>query len=118
MPTNRRPVSRRPKVQITPAAIAVYRRLRAWDDQHTCPEEDPPYPGRVSNSADPTRCEMQRQYEAERDGYDAACAACEACKEAAADEVELLRALGIRLKPWERGLEDLPSVVAALEKSA
>jgi hypothetical protein len=32
-----------------------------------------------------------------------------------ADRAELLRVLGIRLRPWQLGLEDFPDIKAALE---
>jgi ribosomal protein S27AE len=115
MVTKRTPITRQFKVQVTPEAIAIYRRMRSWDNQHTCPKEDPPHPGRIFNSADPEHEERQRVYEAERDAYEAAREACPACAATMADHAELLRVLGIRLRPWQLGLEAFPDIEAALE---
>jgi hypothetical protein len=115
MATKRTPITRQLKVQVTPEAVAIYRRMRLWDHQHTCPEENPPHPGRIFDSANPEHQERQRVYEAECDAYEAAREACPACARATADRAELLRVLGIRLRPWQLGLEDFPDIKAALE---
>ena len=52
MTTKRTPLARGLKAQITPAAIAAYRRMRAWDGRCTCPE-NAPYPGQVFVSCGP-----------------------------------------------------------------
>jgi hypothetical protein len=114
MATKRTPITEL-KVQVTSEAVAIYRRMRSWDNKHTCLEENPPYPGSIFNSADPEHWERHRAYEAERDAYEAAREACPACVGAAADHAELMRVLGICLRPWQLDFEDFPDIKAALE---
>jgi hypothetical protein len=117
MPTTRTPIVRQPRVRITPASIAIYKRLRATQasDAHTCPSGDPPYPGPIFNSANPEHVERARQFDIEYAAYEAQCAACEACARVAAEEEALLAELGIKLRPWHRGFEDVPGLVRRLD---
>jgi hypothetical protein len=114
MATNRTPVSRFTRVQITPVAVDTYRRLRSWDGKCICPATAP-YPGQIFNSADPEHRERARRYHEEHAAYEAACAKCEACPARAAAEAQLLRELRIELKPWHDGLDDFPDVLRALD---
>ena len=114
MTTKRTPLARGLKAQITPAAIAAYRRMRAWDGRCTCPE-NAPYPGQVFVSSDPVCQERQRRYYSELDIYEAARAACPACPQIARAHETLLKELRLTLRPWQSGLENFPEVAAALK---
>jgi hypothetical protein len=114
MPTNRRPVSAQPRFgQITPAAVAVYRRLRAWDGKCVCPLEAP-YFGNFDNT-DAACMARYQLYLKQRETYEAARARCQACPAAEREHELLLRELRAVLKPWQTGIEDFPDVVAALD---
>src|SRR5262245_54335212 len=100
MPTNRTPISRRPRAMITPAAIVAYRQLRSWDGKCTCPPPLP-YGGNVFNSADPEHVKREQRRHRARRAYERACAKCKACPAQKEAEADVLRELRIKLKPWE-----------------
>jgi hypothetical protein len=97
-----------------PEAVALWRELWSWTGKCTCPPVAP-YPGRAFDSSDPACRERHCQYEIARAAYDEGCARCVACRERRRIEPELLRVLGLRLKPWQEGIDDFPDVVAALD---
>ena len=114
MTTKRSPLARAFKAQITPAAVAAYRRMRAWDGRCTCPE-NAPYPGQIYVSTDPVCQERERRYWNELEAYEAARAACPACPPIARAHEFLLEELRLTLRPWQSDIDDFPAVEAALE---
>jgi hypothetical protein len=113
--TKRTKIERPAAQQITPAAIAAYRRMLVAEAKHTCPDGPPPYPGQVYDSRNPEHIERERRYRIEQAAFDAQRAACRACRASEAAHAALLAALGIVLKPWQSGIEDFPAVIDALD---
>jgi hypothetical protein len=120
MGTKRRPIGREQRPWITPEAIEVYRRMQVWDRKHSCP--DPSTAPRTSgrfNSAIPEDRERMRQYEIERQAFDAACDACDACAQLEALGDTLAKVLGWRKSGlWQVDIFDDHETLAALKQAA
>jgi hypothetical protein len=112
----RRPTPRRDDLHLpSPQAVALWRELRSWDGKCTCPPK-PPWRGPAFVNGYPVGCDP-RQYDAEQTAYKEGCARCVACRERRRLEPELIRALGLKLKPWQMEIDDFPDVVAALDEA-
>jgi hypothetical protein len=97
-----------------PEVVALWREFRSWDGECTCPPRPNTFMQHF-NSANPVDVEMDRQHSAEQAAWEAEHARCAACRERPRLEVELLFALGLKLKPWQTGIGAFPDVVAALD---
>ena len=116
MTTKRTPRSRGPKAQITPGAIEAFRRMRAWEGRCTCPLPPAWIPGQnVFTSSDPVCVERQERANRAWADCEAERAKCPACPTIALEEKALLEELRVKLRPWQRGMDDFPALVEALE---
>src|SRR6266545_7943981 len=97
-----------------PEVVAMWREFRLWEGKHTC-LRPPPWPGQTHDNSNPEDRERALQWYANLAAYEAARVQCAACRERPRLEAELIRALGLKLKPWQSGIDDFPDIVAALD---